>query len=84
VTFTARVVTICPGDARPYDPEEWSGALVGVARGEVELECPGGGRARFGRGDLLWLAPLALSALRNPGPEAVVLVVVAKVGGGDR
>jgi quercetin dioxygenase-like cupin family protein len=81
VSFAARVVTIGPGAARPYDPREWGGALVSVVRGEVELECPGGGRSRFRGGDLLWLAPLTLHALRNPGPEAVVLVAVTRAGG---
>jgi hypothetical protein len=84
VTFAARAVTIAPGAVRRYDAEEWRGAIVWVARGALELECPGGGRARVRRGDLLWLAPLRLSALRNPGPGAAVLVAVARVRGGDR
>jgi glyoxylate utilization-related uncharacterized protein len=84
VTFTVRAVTIAPGGVRRYRADEWAGAIVWVARGALELECPGGRRARFGRGDLLWLAPLALWALRNPGPEAAVLVAVAPARGGDR
>jgi hypothetical protein len=78
VSFTSRVVTIHPGSLRPYDLDEWRGAIVCVARGEVELEGPGGARRRFATGDLLWLAPLALRALRNPGREDAVLVAVSR------
>lgn len=58
-----REVTILPGVPRPYVGEEWTGALVVVARGVLALECRTGGRRRFGTGETLWLDGLPLRAL---------------------
>jgi hypothetical protein len=76
--FELRVVTLGPGDRRPYDRAEWRGALVVVERGELELECLGGSRRCFGRGNVLCLDGLPLRALRNRGPEPVVLAAVSR------
>lgn len=76
--FDVRVVTIEPGEERAYDSAEWTDALVGVGRGELELECTRGGRRSFERGSILWLCDLPLRALRNPGAESVVLVAVSR------
>jgi hypothetical protein len=76
--FVRREVAIAPGEERPYDPDEWLDALVIVEQGEIELECRAGHLARFRRGDILWLADLPLRALRNRGPEPVVLVAVSR------
>ena len=37
--FSRRVVTIAPGDRRPYVDGDWRDALVVIVRGAVELEC---------------------------------------------
>jgi hypothetical protein len=76
--FEIRAVGVEPGGHRIYHRGEWSDALVLVRRGQIELECLSGTRHRFGRGDLLWLAGLPLRALHNPGPEAALLVAVAR------
>ena len=76
--FVRRVVTVAPGDARPYDPDEWFDAIVVVETGEVDLEGRGGSLARFRVGDILWLTGLPLRALHNRGPEPVRLVAVSR------
>jgi hypothetical protein len=82
VTFVGRLVpacvrtclfTIAPGRERPYVGAEWRDALVVVEAGTIELECVGGARPRFERGDILFLAGLPLRAIRNVG-EAPALV----------
>jgi hypothetical protein len=78
MSFERRTVIVAPGAERPYDPAEWFDALVVVERGEVDLECRAGGLARFRQGDTLWFTGLPLRALRNPGPEAVVLVAISR------
>jgi hypothetical protein len=65
------VVALAPGRARVSDEADWRDALVVVARGDVELECRGGSRQRFGRGDVLWLvgrgfAPFTTGAASSP------------------
>jgi hypothetical protein len=78
--FVRRVVTIEPGDHRPYDPEEWWDAIVYVEDGEVDLECRTGGITRFTRGDILWLTGLPLCRLHNCGDAPVRLVAVSRNG----
>lgn len=75
-----RGLLIEPGGARPYRDDEWRGALVVVELGVLELECANGGRRRFRRGDVLFLAGLPLVALRNPGPSPTLLVAVMRTG----
>lgn len=84
--FDVRVVTLAPGGERAYDDAEWWDAIVAVERGELELECLGGGRRSFERGSVLWLDGLPLRALRNSGREPVLLVAVSRrsdESGGD-
>src|SRR4051794_7037597 len=76
--FVRREVTVPPGGERPYDPAEWADAIVVVERGEIEVECRAGHRARFRRGDVLWLTGLPLHVLRNHGGEPAVLVAVSR------
>jgi quercetin dioxygenase-like cupin family protein len=76
--FDLRVVTIAGGATRPYRAPEWTDALVVVERGEIELEGLGGGRTRFGRGDVLCLGAVPLRALHNPGPRPALLVAVSR------
>ena len=76
--FRARIVTIAPGGARPYDEAEWRDALVVVERGAVVVECRAGGRRTFGSGDILWLTGMGVRALHNQGEEIAVLVAVSR------
>jgi hypothetical protein len=77
--FARRTVTVPPGAAPAYDPGDWRGALVLVARGRVELVGEGGTRAAFRTGAVLALDGLALRALRNPSAvEPAVLVAIAR------
>ena len=71
-------MAVAPGRARAYDDAEWRGALVIVERGAIELEAVGGSLHRFARGDVLWLAGLALHALHNRGREQAVLVAITR------
>jgi hypothetical protein len=76
--FEARRVTVAPGGARAYDAAEWSGAIVVVAHGQIELEATGGSRRTFERGAVLWLVGLPLRALHNHGPERAVMVAFTR------
>jgi quercetin dioxygenase-like cupin family protein len=73
-----RMVVVAPGHRMAFDQADWRDAIVTVEDGALELECPGGSRRRFVRGDLLWLSGLPLRALHNPGPAPTVLTVVAR------
>jgi hypothetical protein len=79
MSFERRTVTVEAGSSRAYDPAEWFDALVLVEQGEVDLECHAGGHARFRQGDILWFTGLPVRALRNPGPDAAVLVAISRL-----
>jgi hypothetical protein len=79
MSFERRTVTVEPGSERAFDPGEWFDSLVVVQNGEVELHSRNGSLARFKRGDVLWLTGLPLRALRNPGPDAAVLVAISRL-----
>lgn len=72
------MITIAPGDARPYVEAEWLDSLVVIEQGSIEIECLAGSHRRFGRGDLLWLVGLPLRTLRNDGSEDTVLVAISR------
>jgi hypothetical protein len=76
--FGRRRMTVAPGGERVAGATGWPDALVVVERGEVELCCRGGTRARFAQGDVVWLTGLGLRTLRNPGPELAVLVAISR------
>ena len=76
--FVRRVITLGPGDERPYDPDEWWDSIVCVKEGEVELEGEAGSLARFKTGDVLWLTGLPLRTLHNRGRAPAVLVAVRR------
>lgn len=80
--FTQRVVALAPGQSHAYVDADWAGAIVLLARGEVELEAVSGARRLFHRGDLLWLPCLPLRALHNPGPDSAVLVAISRAAAG--
>ena len=46
--FELRVTVIPPGGQAAYREADWRDALVLVESGDVELECEGGSRERFG------------------------------------
>jgi hypothetical protein len=83
--FRRRVLGLAPGSERRFLESEWRDALVVVERGVLELECLAGDRRRFGPGDVLCLAGLPLRALRQRGPDPLVLVAVSRRSpdGGD-
>jgi hypothetical protein len=76
--FSRRVVTIAPGDRRPYVDEDWRDALVVIVRGAVDLECTRGGRRRFEAGTMMSLEGLGLVALFNPGPSGLVIIAITR------
>ena len=82
--FAIRVVAIAPGCERTYDESEWQDAIVAIECGEVELECQGGSRQRFGRGAALWMDGLPLRALHNRGREPALLVAVSRRRSAER
>ena len=77
-SFEVRLVSLEPGHERPYDEEEWRGALVVVERGELELECVRGGTRCFTSGSVLWLFGLPLRTLHNRGREQTLLSAVSR------
>ena len=81
--FRRRVVSIEPGGEVLYEAADWEDALVVVERGELEVEGRCGGRRRFQRGDVLWLAGLPLTILRNPGTEPAQIAAVSRRGPED-
>jgi len=76
--FEARRLALAPGDTRAYDPAEWSGALVVVEHGRIELEATGGSRRTFERGAVLWLVGVPLRAVHNHGPERAVMLAFTR------
>jgi hypothetical protein len=81
--FTRAETAVAPGATRAYVEADWRDALVVVEEGEVELECLGGSRRTFCRGDVLCLAGLPLRALHNRGDVPAVLVAVARARGDE-
>ncbi len=66
-------VILPSGDGLDYVAADWADTLVVVERGELELACQRGRRARFAAGAVLTLAGLPVRRLRNPGPGPLVL-----------
>jgi hypothetical protein len=78
--FRLRTVILQPGDSLGYRQEDWLAALVVVERGELDVECRGGTRARFGAGSVLVFAALPLRWLRNAGEQPLVLSALSRAG----
>lgn len=76
--FARRTVVLEPGESRPSHDAEWSGALILLVQGDVDLECAAGGRRRFHAGAVLWLSGIDIRVLHNVGVEPVVLVAVTR------
>jgi hypothetical protein len=77
-SFIKHQVTIDAGCECAYEATEWHDALVVVEAGELELECVGGSRTRFGDGSVLCFQSLPLRTLRNPGRESLLLIAVSR------
>src|SRR6266545_2856987 len=75
--FASRIVTLPPGEAFAYRAADWRDALVIVEHGMIDLESAGG-RHRFPTGAMLCLSGLRLRAVRNPGPDAAVLLAITR------
>jgi hypothetical protein len=80
--FEQRRVLLAHAAVLPYDARQWSGALLVVERGLLELEWAGGARLRFEPGDTLCLAGLGLRTLRGAAAGPTVLVVLCRLGSG--
>ncbi len=82
-SFRRREVVIRPGQPYIVDESEWSGALVVVESGAVEVETATGTRARFGPGAVLTFAGLGARVLRgcDENGAPAVLVAVSRVPG---
>lgn len=80
-SFRSWTVALPPGDTHPFVEGEWAGALVVVECGTVELRDRQGEACRFPEGAVLWLTDLGLAELRNPGPDPLVMVAVARCRG---
>lgn len=76
--FQLRTLTLYPNDAVDYHRADWLGALVVVERGELELECRSGVRARFTEGAVIVLSGLPLRRLRNSGSVPLLISAIAR------
>ncbi len=74
--FSSRTVELPPGAALDHAAAPWTDAMVTVVAGEIEVECSGGERCRFHRGDVLTFARLPLHRVRNRGSEPARLLAV--------
>ena len=76
--FRLRTLTLQPRDAIDYRGADWADALVVVERGELEIECHSGARARFPEGAILIFAGLALRRLLCAGSRPLVLSALSR------
>lgn len=67
-----------PGEQRPTRPADWTGCLVLIERGAIEVDCDAGGMRSFVTGDLLALGWLPIHTLRNPCAAEASLVAVRR------
>ncbi len=77
-SFVRRVTELAPGSSLRFEPVDWSGAIVVVREGVVELRLRSGLRHRFVARDVLWLAALGVRELHNPGLDVAALVSVRR------
>jgi hypothetical protein len=82
--FEQRRVLLEAAAVHAYAARDWSGALVVVELGLLELEWAGGARLRFEPGDTLCLSGLGLRTLRGAATGPTVLVVLRRLGRGSR
>ena len=76
--FERWVVVLSPGERRASGAAEWSGALVVIEAGEVEVGCVIGASRTFVAGSLLALSCLPIAWLANGGAEEARLVALRR------
>ena len=74
--FGRRIVDVEPGSSLDHKAALWQDAIVFVATGEIELECSGGERHRFRRGDILSLARVPIRHVHNGGSAPARLLAI--------
>lgn len=77
--FRLRTVILQPADAIDYQRAAWLDTLVVVERGELEIECHSGARARFREGAIVVFAGQAVLRLRNASSAPLVLSALSRV-----
>jgi len=75
--FFRRVIELEPGQELSRGLGAWRGAILFLTEGEVELECVGGQRRRFGAEAVLCLTSTAC-LLRNSGTEPARLIAISR------
>jgi hypothetical protein len=73
-----RTVTLGPSATLDCDRADWADTLVIVERGELEIECRSGARARFAEGAILVFTGLRLRRLRNSGSETLMISALSR------
>jgi hypothetical protein len=76
--FERRRFDLAPGTRYVTSAAEWSGALVVIESGTIEVNCVSGGRRTFSAGDMLALDCLPLDWMRNAGNEVARLVAIRR------
>ena len=76
--FERWTVYLGSGEVRPSGAAEWSGALIVVDAGTIEVGCFAGSRATFVAGDVLALSCLPLRWLRNPAADEARIVAIRR------
>jgi hypothetical protein len=71
-------LVLASGVSRPAQPEDWTGCLVLVERGTVEVDCGNVGSRSFQTGDMVALDWLPIRTLRNPGTAEACLLAVRR------
>ncbi|MPZ63100.1 MAG: hypothetical protein GEU93_17785 [Propionibacteriales bacterium] len=66
-------------DAIDCQPADWADTLVVVERGQLDVECRNGARARFDEGAILSFAGVQLRQLRNPSGGPLVLSALSRL-----
>ena len=73
-------LVLASGVTRPTQPQDWTGCLVLVERGAVEVDCGTDGCRSFRTGDMVALDWLPVRTLRNPGTTETCLLAVRRRG----
>lgn len=76
--FERWTMSLGPGERRPSGAAEWSGALIVVDAGTIEVGCFAGASATFVAGDVLALSCLPLRWLRNAGAEEARIIAIRR------
>lgn len=73
-----RTLILPPGEVHEVVAADWADTLLVVERGELDVECRSGRRARFAAGAVLTLAQLPVRRLHSCGPEPLALCAVTR------